>query len=297
MSKLHPRYIEINKFSLRSPQGVTRLINNIYFHLTNPDYTATEINLVFSTKSQFFPPFSMLFLALSIKQMHDEFEIPITFSNYQQDWLGYACHMGFFQLAGFDYGKKVGEAKGGENYLPLIASSVPDINIDIDALHAAEVERMQDIGDDLAKRLLKTNEGEAFKTLSYLCREILRNVVEHSYSDMMYYSAQYFPKGKFVEVVVADEGEGVREGLNQNPKLYLTDDRDAVKFAVLPGMSGRSHKYSSKRSSNHIYANSGYGLFLTQKICSNAGSQRKTTGVLAKSLFQWNNYQVNHRYR
>ena len=75
-----------------------------------------------------------------------------------------------------------------------------------------------------------------------------------------------------VEVVVADEGEGVLEGLNQNPKLILTDDKDAIKFAILPGMSGRSHKYMGRRSSGHIYANSGYGLFLTQRICSNAGN-------------------------
>ena len=143
---------------------------------------------------------------------------------------------------------------------------------------------MQVLGEEFAKRLLKTDKGSAFDALAYFFREILRNVIEHSYSDTLYYSAQAYKNNK-VLLVIADEGEGMLESLNNNPNLNIQNDKDAVEHAVMPGMSGRAHKYSGSRSKNNIYKNTGYGLFLTKEICSANGDFTlisNSAGIFAK---------------
>ena len=159
-----------------------------------------------------------------------------------------------------------------DNFMPIQNLGVPDVSIDDDDVHAAEVTRMQVIGDNLSSRLLQTTSGNSFKTLSYLCREILRNIVEHSYSKRMYYCAQYYPSKKRVSVIIADEGEGVRSSLNEAPNINILTDREALKEAILPGVSGRAHKYTKRNSVGHDFANSGFGLFLTRRICESNGN-------------------------
>ena len=185
--------------------------------------------------------------------------------------MGYAKKFGFFELQSETPANNL-DFLERENFMPIQNIAVPDVAIDDNDIHAAEVVRMQSISDNLAQRLLQKSTGNDFDTLSYLCREILRNIIEHSYSNRMYYCAQYYPSNELVSVVIADEGEGIRSSLNENPNLSIETDREALKQAILPGKSGRSHKYTNKNSVGHIYANSGYGLFMTRRICETAGS-------------------------
>ena len=228
---------------------------------------STQLNFTFEDKF-FFDPFAFLFLGLVLKNIREEFGNISHFENPEK--AGYGANIGFFKLVGFDYGRDVGESEGNENYLPITCLDIPDENIDIDEVHTEVVDRMQALGEDFAKRLLKVEDGEAYDALAYFCREILRNVIEHSYSDTLYYAAQAYKNNK-VQVVIADEGDGLLESLNNNPKLMLENDKEAVEHALMAGMSGRAHKYSGSRSSNHAYKNSGYGLYLTKEICSKSG--------------------------
>lgn len=181
-----------------------------------------------------------------------------------------------------------------ENFMPIQNIIVPDVSIDDNDVHAEEVLRMQKIGDNLARRLLQKGSGNSFATLSYLCREILRNIVEHSYSSRMYYCAQYYPSKNRVSVIIADEGEGIRSSLNEDPNLNILTDREAIKNAILPGVSGRAHKYTRRNSVGHIYVNSGFGLFLTRRICETSGNFVIASGaagisITANELRHYNN--------
>jgi len=241
----------------------------------------TVLNFQFSDDF-FYDSFSFIYLALVLKNIQTEFGNSINFVNPEK--ASYGATIGFFKLAGFESGKDIGEAKGNENYIPITCLEIPDEDINIDEVHAEVVERMQALGEELSKRLLKVDEGEAFDALAYFCREILRNVIEHSYSDTLYYAAQAFANNK-VLVVVADEGEGLLESLNENPKLLLASDEEAVKYALMAGVSGRAHKYEGSRSNNHIYKNSGYGLYLAKQICAMNGDFvliSNSAGVFAK---------------
>lgn len=263
----------IEIYRLTRVVDVLTLISDINRRVKNLPKKGSAIYLKFPEKSIYFPPFSMMLLGMSLRQISEANNCLISFINFDSDWLGYAKFFGFFKIYQTKSKPDDFNMKARENYVPIQCLHVPDVSIDDDDVHASEVERMQTLGEDLAKKLLKTEEGDSFDTLSYLCREILRNIIEHSYSERMYYAAQYYPGTNKVEVVVADEGEGLKEGLNQNPKLNITDDREAIKFAILPGISGRSHKYGRRSSSEeHIYRNSGYGLYLTHRICAEAGS-------------------------
>lgn len=257
------------KFQISSDAGqVFNLVNfssEVYqFAKDNPN---TSINFTFEDKF-FFDPFAFLYLGLVLKNIREEFGNIIHFEN--PEIAGYGANIGFFKLVGFDHGKDVGESIGNQNYLPITSLDIPDENIDIDEIHIEVVDRMQALGEEFAKRLLKLEEGEAYDALAYFCREILRNVIEHSYSETLYYAAQAYKNNK-VQVVIADEGDGLLESLNNNPKLILETDKEAVEYALMAGISGRAHKYLGSRSSKHAYKNSGYGLYLTKEICSKNG--------------------------
>ena len=74
-----------------------------------------------------------------------------------------------------------------------------------------------------------------------------------------------------MEVAILDVGLGVRHGLRNNPDLNITSDRDALHLALLPGISGKMYR-GVKRRSNDAWQNSGFGLYMTSRICRAGGS-------------------------
>lgn len=262
----------IEVYKLTRVVDVMTLISQITRRVESLPKSKGLIYLKFPENGIYFPPYAMVLLGISIRQISEKYNCLISYINFDADWLGYAKLFGFFKIAKKPQSPDNFTLVAKDTYIPIQCLPVEDLEIDDDLVHAREVERMQAIGEDLAKRLINTEVGDAYDTLSYLCREILRNIIEHSFSDRMYYAAQYYPKKNKVEVVVADEGEGLLAGLNQNPKLYIEDDREAIKLALLPGISGRSHKYGRRSSEEHVYRNSGYGLYLAHRICAEAGS-------------------------
>ena len=255
---------------LGSVQAITLLVSHIANVASKLRPGRDIITLRFTKEKKYFPPFCMLYLGIAVRQIRLKSKVFIVYDNTDVDWLGYAKKFGFFELQSETPANDLKFIER-EAFMPIQNIAVPDISIDDNEVHASEVVRMQAISDNLASRLLQKQSGNTFDTLSYLCREILRNIIEHSYSSRMYYCAQFYPQKDIVSVVIADEGEGVRSSLNENPDLSISSDREALKQAILPGMSGRSHKYTSRNSAGHIYANSGYGLFMTRRICETSG--------------------------
>jgi len=183
----------------------------------------------------------------------------------------YEGHMGFFKAFGLDHGKFPGQAPGSNTYIPIKINSVA-------ALQKKAVSSYEDVGvtiencaKEISNILVQYLSEKLKETLTYSIREIIRNVVEHSEAAQFGYCAQYWPTKNIVEFSLLEKGIGIRKTLSRNPHLSISSDEDALKLSLLPGVSGQA--YNGKRSLNKgVWANSGFGLYMTSRICGNGGS-------------------------
>jgi len=130
--------------------------------------------------------------------------------------------------------------------------------------------------------LTRHSQCEVNSTLTYALREIFRNVVEHGQASHIWYAAQYWPTKSRVEIGILDEGVGLLRSLNRNPKLCVSDDRQATFLALQPGVSGVEK--GKRRRSDGDWVNSGYGLFMTSSLCQFGGSFHLLSGRSAVRL-------------
>lgn len=133
-----------------------------------------------------------------------------------------------------------------------------------------------------------THKTELFNALSYSLREIIRNVFEHSECDRVLYCAQYWPMSSKVEVSMLDRGIGIRESLGANPNYRYPTDKLALEMSLLPSVSGKTHRPASSEA----WGNSGYGLYMTSRLCRNGRNfviaSGKSAIGLSKTLLKRN---------
>lgn len=185
----------------------------------------------------------------------------------------YACHMGFFQAAGFPYGKAPGEALGSSSYIPLTKINISDLTN-----RFFEEGNFADQGEIIeweAKRLstiLSQKNIEFQKLLQYLLREAIRNIPEHAGTDDVWLCGQYWPSRDLAEIAILDEGIGIYESLsrNQSHKNYITSNEEALRWALKPGVSASFDPAKGLKSSD-VWSNSGYGLYMISQICKLTG--------------------------
>ncbi len=214
-------------------------------------------------------PFTMAYVANELKRFRKtKPESKFTALNHQDK--SYAAHMGFFRAFGLKFGNKPGEASGSSTYLPITILNVADLEQEAaDAYdHVGNV--IESKSEEIAKILTRQQSGDIVDTLTFSIREILRNVVEHSGSEIIEYCAQYWPTKNLVELAVLDTGNGIMHGLSSNPYLNINNERDALHLAMLPGISGKMYKGVKKRKHDE-WQNSGFGLYMTSRICRNGG--------------------------
>ena len=245
------------------------------------DHANKDILRIDMGQERYFAPFSMLFLASKIQQFKNKnLACRIFVDNYKDHH--YPAHMGFFHMCGVDFGKDLGEAQGGPRYLPI--TSVKREN-----LYQGSEDRFVELGDliqrhadKIAYMLSRDESGKSdfFNALSYSIREIFRNVFEHSEANQLFYCAQYWPNSNKVEVSISDSGIGIRRGLSTNPNFAFNNDKEALESSLLPGVSGKTHL--PRRSEN--WFNSGYGLYMTNRLARNGGNFVIASGKKAIAL-------------
>lgn len=227
-------------------------------------------------------PFAMVVISSALRRFRasrpfDEFFIV----NYEHHT--YAGHMGFFRAFGPQYGKAPGEAPGGGTYIPVTSLRWEQIQAEVRQSFQFWQQIVEEKARGLARLLLQVNAGPAVETVTFALRELLRNVFEHSKATEVWYCGQYWPTRDVVELAVLDEGRGVRAALSANPHLTIESDYDALKFALLPGVSGTV--FQGKRPPrNDPWANSGYGLYMTSQLCREAGEFLICSGDAALRL-------------
>jgi len=230
-------------------------------------------------------PFGMLVCSSILRKfVRVQKEFGATFSAVGHTENSYAAHMGFYQAFGLDHGKKPGEARGGQNYLPITRLSV-------NALHQAAGYRP--VGESVEKEaarisqvLLQKTDGPAVSRVKYALTEIMRNVVEHSRADEIWYAGQCWPNLDCVEVAILDEGVGVRASLGRNPKYRMNSDDDALRSAIRKGVSGAVVAADAGRAadSDDPWTNAGYGLFVVSNLCRTAGTFSIMSGNACLSM-------------
>ena len=87
------------------------------------------------------------------------------------------------------------------------------------------------------------------------------------------------------ELAVADGGRGIFSSLKENPKLHAVNDLEAIKLALLPGVSSKAWR---RTRSHYAWANSGYVLFMTQRLCSLGGQFTLLTGTGGAQIIEGN---------
>ena len=223
-----------------------------------------------------FEPLPMLLTAATIRQFCvarelSSADIQLRFAengDYQ-----YACHMGFFQSAGFPQGNAPGEAPGSSTYIPLTKLNIRDMQRE--AYASGELLDRGDLierkSDELA-RVLAQHNTELQKLLRYLIREAIRNVPEHADTNEVWVCGQYWHNRDLAEIAILDEGIGVYESLKKNHvhNSYITNNEEALRWAIKPGVSVAFNPARGQRSDD-VWANSGYGLYMISEICKATG--------------------------
>jgi hypothetical protein len=226
-------------------------------------------------------PFPLLFVSSNIlrfQKMHPESTfLPMNFRHHT-----YAAHMGFFQTLNIDFGNKPGEAKGSDTYLPINILSIRELQKQAinEAIHIGQL--LENRAGQLARLLTREDKSNLTHTLTYTLREIMRNAVEHSESDSFFYCGQYWPTTNIVQVAILDTGIGVKRSLSRNPNIRITSDEHALRLSTLPGISGKP--CTSTIEEYDGWANSGYGLYLTKRLCTIGGSFLICSGNKGLSL-------------
>lgn len=228
-----------------------------------------EVVFDFSQMSKF-DPLPMLIMGTTIRNYRQQFPDK-TFSVYGIANKSYAGTMGFFKYISesLGVGKMPGEAHGSNNYIPITP-------IKVDELQQKEIsqgnymvvgELIEKEADRLA-RIVDRGNAELHKLLTYLIREILRNIPEHAGTNTMWVCGQYWPSYELAEIAIADEGKGIYSSIVQNysHKIYITDNEKALQWALKAGIS-EAFKPSMKQRSHDEWANSGFGLYMVNEIC------------------------------
>ncbi|HNU67250.1 MAG TPA: hypothetical protein PKL42_08995 [Methylotenera sp.] len=231
-------------------------------------------------------PFSLLLLSSEIQRCRDKVQQK-RFSAVNHKTKTYAGHMGFFKAFGCDFGKKPSEAVGNSRYIPITIYDSAEIQKAAYESSEAVGQFIENIAANISHVLLRTYDGELFDTFTYSIREIIRNVIEHSNSGQFGFCAQYWPNKNQVELALLDRGIGIKKGLSSNPHLNINSDHEALNLALMPGVSGKAFK-GSKQNKDDNWANSGFGLYMTSRLCREGGSFYIASGNTSLMLSEQN---------
>lgn len=195
-------------------------------------------------------PFNVLAIASKLREFHNQFpnnKLSLRPKGSPDDYLS---HIGFYDLAGVSYGKKMGQARPNENYVPI-----REIVLEGDFYNVIEKRSCE-----LARILHFDNDLEQF--LKYAFIETIRNVYEHSQSNTAYVCAQRWPTMNLVEIAILDNGCGIANALKR--RFPNHSDEALVRLSIQPGVSALSnHGYLEK---DDTWRNSGYGLYALSQM-------------------------------
>lgn len=234
-----------------------------------------EIRIDFRN-TRFFTPFAMMFIVQQVESYKNRYKSSVVVVE-NHSHLTWPERMGFFAILDpYVIGGKRSNpstkmfAPASENFLPIETLYTRDFKEQYGRGLVEINEAVDRKAALLARTLTRLGSGYTFDTVQYSLREVIRNVFEHSGSEVLRYCAQYWPKTSTVELIISDQGMGVYNSLVGNKLFKDIADRDALHYACLPGVSG-NYRAMQERASSNPWRNSGYGLYMTSRLCRNNG--------------------------
>lgn len=234
------------------------------------DELSVEKEILFDfTNSKIYEPAAMLISGSMIRNFKANFPgIKLRVRGVNDK--SYPKTMGYFNYSSPEskIGLNPGEALGSDKYIPIKVIDIEKLkhsylsnNQNIHLVQMIEIEARK-----LAK-IVSQNATELEELLTFLLKEIIRNTPEHSETSKVWICGQYWSTRKQAEIAVYDEGIGIFKSLQKNKRYneYITENIDAIKEALKPGVS-ESFTLSRKKDSNNEYANSGFGLYMTSQL-------------------------------
>ena len=120
-----------------------------------------------------------------------------------------------------------------------------------------------------AHNLTTEDRKDLSEYLLYLVSEMMDNVVSHAQSRCGgYITAQYYPQKKKVQVVIIDNGLGLKKTLSKNFNT-LKNEKEAINKAIEEKVTGSN----SFDIYNNIPKHAGLGLFFLTKIIEETNSR------------------------
>ena len=227
--------------------------------------------------TRFFTPFAMMFIISQIENYKTRYKAAIiVLENYT--YLTWPTKMGFFNAlnSSVQGGRRLGGHESAMNlhtddFIPITTLLTKDFKEEYGRGLIEINEAVDRRAGLLTRTLTHLGSGYVFDTVQYSLREVMRNVFEHSGSEVLRYCAQYWAKTSTVELIISDCGMGVHNSLIGNKSFATLKERDALHYACLPGVSG-NQKAMRERASANPWRNSGYGLYMTSRLCRNDGN-------------------------
>lgn len=260
-----------------------------------------DIEINFSG-SRFFTPFSMVFLVQQIEGYYKNNPAArLRYTNLEQcEW---ASNMNLFATlqnlrGGSDDSSNIRVIDSNSiKYLPLTTLDTAEFKKQngrgLDEINeAVDAESTR-----LTKALTQLGSGSAFDTIQYSLREIMRNVFEHSGAKSLRYCAQFYPRNRVAELIVADNGWGIHSSITGNPNYKDLPPREAIHLACMPGVSGNAAALRERVPTNP-WRNTGYGLYMTSRLCRNNGDFMivSSNRVLSLTEIRKNNFPITNCY-
>lgn len=217
-----------------------------------------------------YDPFSMLVVSSALREFGRvnpkiKKRIDVNESNTNAQ---YAGHMGFFKSISdrLSVGKKPGEARGSSNYIPITPIILEGLREESQNENIYITQMIENKSKNLGRILAQGNKDLEY-ALTFIIREIMRNIEEHSEADTIWICAQHWPRYQLVEIGILDEGQGVKQSLKKNVhyRSLIKDDYTALELALKPGVS---KAFRINNMPDGIWDNSGFGLYMASNICT-----------------------------
>lgn len=215
-------------------------------------------------------PFTMVYVAKYIREFNRRNKDTVI-SCRGHTTKDYAANMAFFRAFGLRHGREPNCVDGNDRFVPYTILRVQTIVDEATKEWEAEQEVIERRSAHLAEILAQQSSGDLVDALTFSIREIMRNVYEHSKSKRIEYCAQYWPSYNKVEIAIIDHGIGLRASLQNNPHIQIANHSDAIQQALMPAISSKNYK-GAIIDTNDPWHNSGFGLYMTNRICRLGGS-------------------------
>jgi hypothetical protein len=272
------------------PRRMVRAVDIFNLRLLEIDYSVHDTLEINTSRCTYAEPFTLILLASQlayIRSKHKNLKLILLY-NRNSDFFGWAGHLGYWQLIGFPLGNPVNMPQPmSNNYVPVQSINIAELRTTAGNAPVGPV--VQTMAERLAATLCGGESQQLHNLFAYCFSEIMHNAAEHIGGDRIIVMGQVWPAKKETEIVVCDDGVGIAETLYDNDYIDCTNNFDALKFALPPGISRASLE---DRSSEDKWGNFGFGLYFTSRFCGNKGIFRMISGNDGLTLS--NGVQTHH---